>query len=207
MNHLFAGEDSETVKSERPSGDYGPFVAAQMRGVAAGTGNSYEQLSMDYSQSNYSSIRAVMNEVWRSILVERDNLAFSLATPMFALWFEEMVNQNPDWLPAGAPGFYVNRDAYLHARWIGPGRGHVDPDKESRGQGRRLENGVETVMAQYAADGRDPEEAREELLEEVEFYNSKGWVHPSQAEQMNNPGQPVTQETEFPENEQEDEDQ
>jgi lambda family phage portal protein len=51
-----------------PNDAFDPFTRAALRGIAAGVGVSYESLSRDYSQSNYSSSRLALlddRDTWR----------------------------------------------------------------------------------------------------------------------------------------------
>lgn len=53
-----------------PNDTFDPFTRAALRGIAAGVGVSYESLSRDYSQSNYSSSRLALlddRDLWRTL--------------------------------------------------------------------------------------------------------------------------------------------
>ncbi|WP_449235596.1 phage portal protein [Azospirillum doebereinerae] len=88
----------------------------------------YELLVKDFSQTNYSSARAALLEAWRFFNGRRAWLGTYWATPVFDLWLEEAVNLGE----IEAPDFYANRFAYTRCRWIGAGKGWVDPVKEPR---------------------------------------------------------------------------
>jgi len=65
---LFAGQDITVPDLHAPDGQFEPFVRAMLRAMAAGLGVSYETLSKDYSQTNYSSSRLALlddRENWR----------------------------------------------------------------------------------------------------------------------------------------------
>ena len=53
--------------SPRQTQAFEGFQTAFLRSVASARGLSYEQVSMDWSKTNYSSARAALNEVWRTI--------------------------------------------------------------------------------------------------------------------------------------------
>ena len=64
------GERVNVPDLHRDGAGFDPFMRAMLRGVAAGVGASYETLSRDYSQSNYSSSRLALiddRDNWRSI--------------------------------------------------------------------------------------------------------------------------------------------
>jgi lambda family phage portal protein len=53
MTHLFPGEEIGTVNAARPTTNFEPFEVAILRHVAGGMGITYEQLSGDFSRTNY----------------------------------------------------------------------------------------------------------------------------------------------------------
>jgi lambda family phage portal protein len=67
---LQPGETANFVAPNRPNSALDPFMRFMLREVAAGLGTSYESLSRDYSQSNYSSSRLALlddRDVWRVV--------------------------------------------------------------------------------------------------------------------------------------------
>lgn len=67
---LTPGEKATFVSPNRPSTALDPFMRYMLREVAAGIDVSYEGLSMDYGQGNYSSMRIAMltdRDVWRAL--------------------------------------------------------------------------------------------------------------------------------------------
>jgi lambda family phage portal protein len=70
VQHLKPGEKLNFVAPNRPNTALDPFMRAMLREVAAGCGVSYESLSRDYSQSNYSSSRLALlddRDLWRTL--------------------------------------------------------------------------------------------------------------------------------------------
>lgn len=65
-----------------------------------------------------------------------------------------------------APDFYENRYAYTRCKWIGPGRGWVDPVKEAQACQLRMEIGLSTLENECASQGLDWEEVVEQRLRE-----------------------------------------
>jgi len=67
---LAVGEEMKFNNPSRPNTALDPFMRYMLREVAAGTGPSYESLSRDYSQSNYSSSRLGLlddRDLWRML--------------------------------------------------------------------------------------------------------------------------------------------
>jgi capsid protein len=92
---------------------------------------TYEELSMDFSQTNYSSARAALLIAWNETLALRGLLEAGVVWPYFAAWLEEAIDNGTIALPAGAPEFWDAPDAYCEGDWRGPARGYIDETKET----------------------------------------------------------------------------
>ena len=65
-----------------------------------------------------------------------------------------------------AADFYTNRFAYTRAKWIGPGRGWIDPVKEAQAAQIRMDAGISTLEDECAEQGLDWEEVLEQRARE-----------------------------------------
>jgi capsid protein len=65
-----------------------------------------------------------------------------------------------------APGFYQNKALWCRCKWIGPGRGWIDPVKEAKASKIRLEIGLSTLEDECATQGLDWEEVLEQRARE-----------------------------------------
>ena len=156
MPILFPGEKINAVEAARPSGNFAEFENAMLRNVAAGTGLSTQQISQNWSDVNYSSYRAAMLEAWKTIDRRRTDFATGFGTPIYGAFLEECMEVEPLPLPAGAPEFILARGAYSRAKWMGPGRGNVDPVKERQGAIMGVASGLSTLEDENAdASGSD----------------------------------------------------
>ena len=97
-------------------------------------------------------------------MVRRQWLATYWAQPVYELWLEEAIGRGL----VEAPGWDDPRmrAAYLRTRWIGPGRGWVDPVKEAQAAKLRMETGISTLEDECAEQGRDWEEVLEQRARE-----------------------------------------
>ncbi len=156
-----------TVKmnnAPRQTTSFPAFQTAFLHSIAASLNISYEQLTMDWSRVNYSSARAALNEVWRSVQRMASAFVEQVVQPVFHAVIEEAfdkgfiihphANDNGA-MPLDAPDFWDAPGAYLRARWIGPFRGSVDPLKEAEAAGMRMELMVSTLEIECAAMGHD----------------------------------------------------
>lgn len=134
LTSLYPGESIETVAAARPNGNFEAFENAMLRNVAAGAGVSAQQISQNWSDVNYSSYRAAMLEAWKTFSRRRINFARGFASPIACAFVEESMEVDDLPMPNGTvPEFIECRGAYSRAKWMGPGKGYVDPTKEKEG--------------------------------------------------------------------------
>lgn len=172
------GEDIKTVNASRPSQHFADFEHAMLRNVAAALGLSAAQVSQDWSRTNYSSARAELLDAWKTLARRRADFATGFATPIFVAWLEEEFDKGRVPLPRGwdtvAP-FAAWRAAYARCRWIGPGRGWIDPLKERQGEVLGLDAAFGTLEESVAEiAGGDWRETVEQRAIEVAAFKAKG---------------------------------
>jgi lambda family phage portal protein len=115
----------------RAIGDPSSFRNGFLREFASAIGVSFEQISKNFSEANYSSARAALLEVWRGVLTQRRLFTAHVASLIYAAVIEEAIYKGRIELPSGAPPFQENRAAYTACAWTGPGMGWIDPQKEA----------------------------------------------------------------------------
>lgn len=139
------------------------FEASLLRYIAATLGVSYEQLSRDYTKTNYSSARAAMAETWKFMQSLKKTVADRFATIIYRLWLEEMINADRfTTFPKKKAGIlYENNalgirfDALTRCDWIGAARGQIDELKETQAAVLKINNGLSTMEAEIARLGGD----------------------------------------------------
>lgn len=167
---LALGEDLAGFTPGRPSESFDPFVTTIFRHIATGLNIPYELLMKDFSRTTYSSARAALIEAWRFFRGRRQWISTYFAKPVFELWLEEAVHLGL----VEAPDFYANRAAYCRCRWIGPGRGWIDPTKEADAAKIRLDANLSTLEAECAEQGLDWEEVLEQRRAEKQRMDELG---------------------------------
>lgn len=150
------------------------FVMTVYRQIAAAFNLPYELLLKDFSKTNYSSARAAMLEAWRYFNYLRAKVGFMFCQPAYELVLEEMVDRQM----VDAPDFYTLRRAYAAAKWIGPGRGWVDPVKEADAADRRMKSGLSTLEMECAEQGLDWEDVIEQRAIEIQRCEELGLPNP-----------------------------
>lgn len=172
--HLFPGEKFELQTPKHPTAAFASFEEAVLRYVSSGFNLTYEQLSRDYSKTNYSSARAAMLETWRFFSGRQKLIAGRFASMVYALWLEESIDRGDIKLPASAPSFYDAKTAYCRADWIGPGRGHIDPAREADAEKTWFQLGTTTLEEMCAAKGHDWREVARQRAQERAYVDSLG---------------------------------
>lgn len=165
----FPSDNVEMNVNPRNTVGFPAFQTAFLQSFAASLGLSYEQLSMDWSKTNYSSARAALNEVWRAVSRLRSIITWGFAQPVYTAWLEDAIDTGEVEVPAGAPSFYEAAGAYVRAEWIGPARGYVDPVKEAQAAALRIKARISTLEREIAEQGGDinlvlPQLAREDAM-------------------------------------------
>lgn len=152
------GDEAKPLTSDRPGANWAGFVNFIVRAMGASAGLPYEALLKDFSQTNYSSARAALLEAWRVYLLWRQWQARAYCQPVYRMVVEEAYLRGIIKLPAGAPGFYNALPLWTAARWVGPGRGYIDPVKEVDANITMIENGLATYGEVLAERGLAVEE-------------------------------------------------
>lgn len=130
-----------------PVGDR--FEASLLRHIAAALKVPYSEFSKNYADANYSSLRAEMANVSRSMASRKKRVADSTANFIYRLWLEEAINYNhiEALKRRNVPSFYegLNAEAYSACEWIGAGAGLIDPLKETQADVLALKNHLTTL--------------------------------------------------------------
>lgn len=170
IEYLEPGEDYVDHNPSRPNVALDPFMRYMLREVAAGIGVSYETLSRDYSQSNYSSSRL-------SLLDDRDS--WRVLQSWWIRNFREPLHR--EWLKlavySGAISTirveqYIGDPARFEAVRFKPrGWTWIDPGKEVDAKIKAVQAGFTTVSEVIAetGNGRDLEDVMEEREAELEY--------------------------------------
>lgn len=167
---LQPGDKLDPFLPQRPSTQFGAFTENIYRIIAVALDMPYELLLKDFSKTTYSSARAAMLEAWRSFSRRRDWLGTMWMDPIYGLFLEELVNDGR----IDAPDFYSMRAAYQRCRWIGPGKGWVDPVKEAQAAGIRVTNNLSTLEDECAEQGKNWEEVLEQKAREQDKMRELG---------------------------------
>ncbi|HCZ9714732.1 TPA: phage portal protein [Vibrio parahaemolyticus] len=180
LPHLMPGDKINLHSAGNADNGFAALEQSIIRYVAAGLGVDYAQLSRNYAQMSYSTIRASHNDSWRYFMGRRKIIANRFASQIFALMFEEMILRGYIKLPSKARfNFYERRNAWTKCDWIGSGRLAIDGLKEVKEAVLRIDSGLSTYEKELALLGEDYQEIFDQQLAEMEERKSKGLPPPS----------------------------
>lgn len=172
---LAAGEKLNFVSPNRPNTSLDPFLRMMLREVAAGTGVSYESLSRDYSQSNYSSSRLALlddRDLWRFFQMW---FIRSFRLPLHCEWLQQAVlARSIPQIPLEA--YALDTARYEAVRFKPRGWSWIDPTKEVDAYAKAVRNGFTTVgdVIAKTGDGADLEDILEGRKQELEDMKEAG---------------------------------
>ncbi|UPG86847.1 phage portal protein [Luteibacter aegosomatis] len=167
---LAPGEDIKSVSSTHPHGNFIGFAQEMMGTFSAASGVSREQITQDWSKTNYSSARGALLEAWKTLTRRFGEFKVGTANPMYATWLHEAMDRGELPLPSGAPDFLSERSSYSRCDWLGVARGWVDPVKEKQGAILGMDAGLSTLKRECAEQGLDYEEVIQQRAAEVDLF-------------------------------------
>lgn len=139
-----------TMASPPAVNDHQSFSATTLRGIAAGLGTTYEDLTGDYSQVNYSSARMARIASEDDITEWRwDMLIPQFCAPTW-MWMLEAMQLAGEGVELKA------------AQWTPPPLAMLDPDRDAKANTARVRGGMLTLDEMIREQGYDPDEFWEE---------------------------------------------
>lgn len=179
LRHLKPGEDV-TFAQPTSSMSFDPVMLHTLMGIAVGLGLTYDQLTGDLRQANYSSLRAGKIEMRR--LVEQ--VQYQMMVPMFCrpVWrrFIELCILT---------GQLKGSVADYRCEWIAPAHEAIDPEKDLRADVLAVRSGRMTLRQFIAAWGNDPETHLEQIAADNARIDELGLVLDTDPRKMSIAGQ------------------
>ena len=171
IGRLRPGEKPAAINPTGQSADAASMVKLMLRLIAAGQGVSYEALSRDLSETNYSSARQGAIE---------DELAFAADVAAVTAILDEIYEtfvislaQNRA-LNISIDEFWRRKDEYLAHQWIKEPKKWIDPVKEANAIKIALSTGAQTYQQVAAANGMDWRESLEAMKDVLEYADEIG---------------------------------
>jgi lambda family phage portal protein len=136
--------------------DYDPFTRRQLMAVASGLGITYEALTGDYSNVNFSSGRMGWIEMYRNIEMWR----WGMFIPMFCevVW---------DWfIEACVISGRLDASRVKSPTWTAPRREMIDPVKETQAIKDQVRSGFVSYSESLREMGKDPDVHMQEVADD-----------------------------------------
>lgn len=153
-----------SLASPPPSDGYGEYVTSQLRSIASGYGVTYESMSGDYSQVNFSSGRMGWIEMGNIVGEYQELMMIPVLCSGVWKWF----------LRAATMAGVAKMDVF--ATWTSPRRPMLDPVKETKGLSERVRNGFTSWQDAIREQGDDPETVQQELAADYEAFAKLGFM-------------------------------
>lgn len=174
-------EPGEDIKFSAPAdvgSSYAEFMRQQFRAVAAAMGITYEMLTGDLTQVNYSSIRAGLLEFRRRCeALQHGVIVHQLCRPIWRAWMDLAVLEGA----LDLPGYRKDRRAYQAAKWIPQGWSWVDPQKEFNAMKLAIRAGLMSRSEAISGNGYDAEDVDREIAADNARADELGLVFDSDA--------------------------
>lgn len=150
---LNPGESVEGLNPGRPNTGAKDWIQLILRGIAVGTGLSYEVVARDYSQTNYSSSRTSQLEDRRRFRIWQQYLIRHMLQPIWDEFFNSAAI-------SALPGFPTSeellsdRRRYAPVDWQTPEWEWVDPQSEQTASEMALNSFTDTYANVLGSRGR-----------------------------------------------------
>jgi lambda family phage portal protein len=155
VRYMNPGEEFQAANPPGVDG-YGDFTRESLRRVAAGYGISYESITGDYSQVNFSSGRLGQQEFRRNI----ENWRWHMLIPQFCNpYFEFFL------VWAKANGYDTEG---VTVEWVPPAHISIDPVKETAADKEAVKAGFKSRSQVIRENGMEPDAVLEEIRTERE---------------------------------------
>jgi len=152
----------KTVTLANPPGvtDYKEYSTTQLQAIAAGLGISYEALTGDLSEVNFSSARMGWLEFGRNLDSWRELMINPMLNQKVLRWFKEAA-------------LLVGVDAQgLEATWTAPKREMIDPTREVPAKINAIRGGLVTLSEAIREQGKNPDDHLEEFSKDLQKLDS-----------------------------------
>jgi len=160
IGYLNPGDEIQTVNPSGQATDATSYIKLQQRAIGAGQGISYESVSRDMSETNYSSARQGNIEDELTYADERE-LLIEVMGEIYVTFVISCILSNAIKIPK----FWENKEEYLQHIWIQAPKKWIDPVKEANSNKIALQTGQKTFAQICAENGKDWKEQLEEMHE------------------------------------------
>lgn len=167
IGELNPGDEVQTVIPAGQASNTKEFITTLVRMIAAGLGLSYEAVSRDLSQVNYSSARQGLIEDRKLYKKLQKMIVERVLRPVYLEFLESMYLKGKLELP----GYLQDRNRYTAHVWVPPGSTWIDPKKEADANKTALESNQDTLARICAERGEDWRDVVVQRAAEINLIN------------------------------------
>lgn len=165
INYLEPGDDVTVANPNGQSANAQEFIMLNQRLAASGQGLSYESVSRDLSQVNYSSARQGLIEDRVTYNCFQDFIIENFLDVVYDEFITSLYLNNT----LNYQDFIKNKDKYLAHEWITPARSWIDPQKEVNANKIALETNQITLSELAAQSGKDWRDVLKQRAKEITY--------------------------------------
>lgn len=169
IGELNPGDEVQTVIPAGQASNTKEFIMTLLRLIGSGIGLSYETISRDMSNVNYSSARQAIIEDRRTFKKMQQSLIRNVLTPIYLEFFDAAVLTNQ----LKVPNYMANRNKLSAHVWIPPGSTWIDPMKEVNANKAAMESNQDTLQRICAERGEDWRDVVKQRAAEVKFIQKQ----------------------------------
>lgn len=174
FEELLPGQEVQTFDPQHPHQTFAAFTKGQLRGIAAGMGESYHKLANDLESVNFSSGRLGENEAREDYKVLQGYLIRTLVRDVWRDWSEmALLNGN---ITKVRPTRLA--DVWRYAEWKGRRWGYVDPKTDIDAAKTAIRSGLTSRRAVVAENGGDVEDVDRDQQADNESAEAHGLTFP-----------------------------
>jgi lambda family phage portal protein len=168
IEHLPIGADMKVIAPPASQG-LRDIARITHRAIASGLGVTYETITGDFSEVNFSSSRMAHLQMAANVSDWQEQIVIDLFCDRVWKWFVEDLT-----LRVG--GLDVPAISAVTAIWNVPSRDMIDPEKEIRSDGMRVRNGFAPWSDVVRESGRDPDQVAKQIAADNKRFDSLGLV-------------------------------
>lgn len=165
-----------TVVNPPSVAEYDPYTKNMLRAIATGLHVSYEDLTGDYTATNFSSARMSRLRHWARV----EDWRWRVLVPQFL---------NPVWAWAMEASALAGGRVVPSTEWTAPPLPMIEPDKEGLAIQRNIRSGISTLSEAIRERGYNREHFLDEMQRDFEDLDKRGLVLDCDPRKMTQAGQ------------------
>ena len=170
LEYLRPGEKITLASPQRPTSNFSPFVSFLLRLIALAANLPYEYASNDYSDVNYTSLRAIRGVYQSFIRIQQFEIVQHFCIPVIRdILTEAYLSSRID-----LPGYTSNPRKYWEGSFLFPKVEAIDPVRETKADIDQIKAGLKSPQEITAARGKDYEAVVGELAGAREILKKYG---------------------------------